>query len=137
MGPILPITSVGDALLLGPFYLNNVLVIPDIMKNLLSVRQFNIDNLCSIEFDPFGFSVKDLATRNVITRCNSSRLLYTIHLLVTRTPERLHTMLLLLLPPLCLSVTVVWVTPAPILCRSFLVLAPLLVINPKIFLSTS
>jgi hypothetical protein len=47
MGPILPITSVGDVVLPGLFYLNNVLVTPNIMKNLLSVHQFNIDNLFS------------------------------------------------------------------------------------------
>jgi hypothetical protein len=33
--------------------------------------------MCSIEFDAFGFSVKDLKTRRVILRCNSDGDLYT------------------------------------------------------------
>jgi hypothetical protein len=71
-GSSLPVTSVGNMALHGPFYLNNVLVTPDIIQNLLSVRRFTTDNWCSIEFDPFGLSVKDLSTRNMLTRCNSS-----------------------------------------------------------------
>jgi hypothetical protein len=31
-----------------------------------------------MEFDPYGFSVKDLSSRNVIARCNSSGPLYTM-----------------------------------------------------------
>jgi hypothetical protein len=61
-GSILPVTSVGDTVLLGPFYLNNILLAPDIIQNLLSARKFTIDNSCSMEFDLFGLSVKDLAT---------------------------------------------------------------------------
>jgi hypothetical protein len=34
----------------------------------------------SSSFDPFGISVKDLSTRNVIARCNSLGPLYTMHL---------------------------------------------------------
>jgi hypothetical protein len=71
----------------SPFYLNNVLVTFDIIRNLLSVRQFTIDNWCSIEFDLFGLSVNDLAIRNVVTRCNSSGTLYTIRLPATRAPQ--------------------------------------------------
>ena len=77
-GSALPVTSVGDSALPGPFYLNNVLVTPDIIQNLLSVRRFTTDNWCSMEFDPFGLSVKDLSTQKVITRCNSSGPLYTM-----------------------------------------------------------
>jgi hypothetical protein len=40
-----------------------------------------------MEFYPFGLSVKDLATRNVITRYNSPGLLYTIHLPSIRHPQ--------------------------------------------------
>jgi hypothetical protein len=64
----------------GPFYLNNVLVTPNIIKNLLSIRRFTTNNCCSMEFDPFGLYVKDLSTRNVITWCDSSEPLYTMHL---------------------------------------------------------
>jgi hypothetical protein len=58
----LPITSVGDSVLPGPFYLNNILLAPDMVQSLLSIRCFTTDNWCSIEFDPFGLSVKDLTT---------------------------------------------------------------------------
>jgi hypothetical protein len=43
-GFVLPITSVGDTLLPGLFYVNNVLVAPDIIKNLVFVHQFTTDN---------------------------------------------------------------------------------------------
>jgi hypothetical protein len=79
-GSALSITSVGDSALPGLFYFNNVLVTPDIIQNLLSVRHFTTNNWCSIEFDPFGLSVKDHSTWNVITRCNSSGPLYMMHL---------------------------------------------------------
>jgi hypothetical protein len=71
-GSALPVTSEGDSTLPAPFYLNNVLVTPDVIQNLLSVGRFTSDNWCSMKFDLFGLSVKDLSTRNVITRCNSS-----------------------------------------------------------------
>jgi hypothetical protein len=79
-GSALPITSVGDSALPGPFYLNNINVTPDIIQNLLSVHRFTTNNWCSMEFDPFGLSVKDLSTQNVFTRCNSSGPLYTMRL---------------------------------------------------------
>lgn len=60
---ILPVTSVGDTVLPDPFYVNSVLVTFEIIKNLLSVRQFTIDNRCSMKFNYFGLFVKDLATR--------------------------------------------------------------------------
>jgi hypothetical protein len=61
-----------------PFHLDNVLVAPQLTRNLLSVRQHTRDNNCSIEFDASGFSVKDLQTKTVLLRCNSYRDLYTI-----------------------------------------------------------
>jgi hypothetical protein len=79
-GSALPVTSVGDAVLPGPFRLSNVLVAPHIIQNLLSVRQFTTDNSCSMEFDLFGLSVKDLATRTLLARCDSPEPLYTLRL---------------------------------------------------------
>jgi hypothetical protein len=79
-GSILPVTSVGDSVIHGSFYLNNISSAPDIVQNLLYVRRFTTDNWCSIEFDPFGLSVKDLTTRNVIARSTSTDPLYTLHL---------------------------------------------------------
>jgi hypothetical protein len=40
-----------------------------------------------MEFDPFGLSVKDLSTRNVIVRSNSTGLLYTLCLPRSTTPS--------------------------------------------------
>lgn len=76
-GSTLPVTGSGQIVLPGRFFLNNVLIAPNIIKNLLSIRQFTTDNLVSIEFDPFSFSVKDLCTRAILLRCNSSEPLYT------------------------------------------------------------
>ncbi|CAM0881883.1 unnamed protein product [Alopecurus aequalis] len=73
-GSTLPITHIGHSSLSASarkLLLKNVLLVPHILKNLISIRRFTIDNLCSIEFDPFGFSVKDLRTKAVILRCNS------------------------------------------------------------------
>jgi hypothetical protein len=52
------------------------------------------DNSCYIEFDPFGLSVMDLATRKEIIRCNSSGRLHSFHvpprvLLAATTPSTL------------------------------------------------
>jgi hypothetical protein len=40
----LPITSVGDLVLPGPFYLNNILLAPDMVQSLISFRRFTTDN---------------------------------------------------------------------------------------------
>jgi hypothetical protein len=86
-GSSLPITSVVDSVLPGPFYLNNILLAPDIVQSLLSLRCFTTDNWLSMEFDPFGLPVKNLTTRNVIVRSNSTSLLYTIRLFGSVTPS--------------------------------------------------
>jgi hypothetical protein len=83
----LSVTSVGDSALPSLFYLNHVLVTSDIIQNLLPVRRFTTNNWCSIEFDSFDLSVKDLSTRNMITRCNSSGPLYTMCLSSHPTPS--------------------------------------------------
>jgi hypothetical protein len=83
----LPITSVGDSVLSGPFYLNNILLAPDLVQSLFSVHRFTIDNWCSIEFNPFGLSVKDLTTKNMIIRSNSTDPLYTMRLPGSLTPS--------------------------------------------------
>lgn len=70
-------------------HLRHVLVSPDIIKNLISVRQFTTDNNVSVEFDPLGLSVKDLDTRNLIVRCNSTGRLYPLHLPTHHPPHAL------------------------------------------------
>jgi hypothetical protein len=79
-GSSLSITSVGDSVLPGPFYLNNILLALDMVQSLFSIRRFTTNNWCSMEFDPFDLSVKDLTTKNVIVRSNSTSPLYTMRL---------------------------------------------------------
>jgi len=62
-GSLIPVTATGSTELSSNLCLNNVLVSPQIIKNLISVRQFTIDNNCSVEFDPAGCSVKVLPSR--------------------------------------------------------------------------
>ncbi|GJS15996.1 ribonuclease H-like domain-containing protein [Tanacetum coccineum] len=61
-----------------PLHLNNVLITPSIVKNLIYVCQFVRDNFCIVEFDAFGFSVKDFLTRPVLLRCDSTGDLYLV-----------------------------------------------------------
>jgi hypothetical protein len=78
-GSTLPIKGTGSVHLPTPnavFHLSRVLHIPSLIKNLISVRKFTTDNCCSVEFDPFGFTIKDLLSRLVIMRSNSSGDLY-------------------------------------------------------------
>jgi hypothetical protein len=75
-GNSIPVTSTGSAVLTDSLRLNNVLVSPSLIKNLISVRQFTSDNNCSVEFDPLGCFVKDLHSRREIVRCDSSGPLY-------------------------------------------------------------
>jgi hypothetical protein len=52
----------GNTALFNPFYLNNILVTPNIIQNHLSVRHFTTDNWCSMKFDPFDLSIKDISS---------------------------------------------------------------------------
>lgn len=58
------------------FKWHNVLHTSNLIKNLISMRKFACDNNCSVEFDIFGFSVKDLVSRREIMRSNSVGDLY-------------------------------------------------------------
>ncbi|GJT15000.1 ribonuclease H-like domain-containing protein, partial [Tanacetum coccineum] len=80
-GKTIPVTNTGHSILPTlhrPLHLHNVLVTPNIIKNLICVRQFTRDNNCTIEFDAFGFSVKDFLTRHILLRCDSSGDLYPV-----------------------------------------------------------
>nr|GEV55753.1 ribonuclease H-like domain-containing protein [Tanacetum cinerariifolium] len=59
-------------------HLNNILITPHMVKNFIFVRQFVRDNNCTIEFDAFGFSVKNFLTSRVLLRCDSTADLYPI-----------------------------------------------------------
>ncbi|KAG7542778.1 GAG-pre-integrase domain [Arabidopsis thaliana x Arabidopsis arenosa] len=102
-GSSIPITSTGQTTILSktkPLLLNNVLVAPNIVKNLISVRQFTKDNWCSVDFDPFGFTVKDLPSRKVLLRCESSGDLYSLPATFNKTPSSSPTALLASTPEL-------------------------------------
>jgi len=58
------------------YNLNNIFLTPEIIKNLLSVRKFTIDNQTIVAFDPYGFSINDLKTGALLSRHNSSGELY-------------------------------------------------------------
>jgi hypothetical protein len=65
----------------GPFRLTNVLVAPPhIIQKLIFVRQFTTNNSCSMEFDPFSLSMKDITTRSFLARCDSPGPFYTLRL---------------------------------------------------------
>nr|GEV25680.1 ribonuclease H-like domain-containing protein [Tanacetum cinerariifolium] len=80
-GHSIPVTNTGHSILPTPtrsLHLNNVLITPHIVKNLIFVRQFVHDNNCTIEFEAFGFSVKDFLTCRVLLRCDSTGDLYPV-----------------------------------------------------------
>ncbi|GJU27104.1 ribonuclease H-like domain-containing protein [Tanacetum coccineum] len=80
-GTSIPVTNTGHSIIPSlhhPLHLHNVLVTPNIIKNLIFVRQFTRDNNCTIKFDAFGFSVKDFLTRHILLRCDSSGDLYPV-----------------------------------------------------------
>ncbi|GJT83636.1 ribonuclease H-like domain-containing protein [Tanacetum coccineum] len=80
-----------------PLHLHNVLVTPNIIKNLIFVHQFTRDNNCTVKFDAFGFSVKDFLTRHILLRCDSSGDLYPVtspsptpHVFLSVSPSTWH-----------------------------------------------
>ena len=61
-GTCLKISHVGDTTLYSPhgkLNLHDVLVVPNIKKNLISVTKLTEDNSCFFEFHYFGFQIKD------------------------------------------------------------------------------
>ncbi|GJZ28889.1 ribonuclease H-like domain-containing protein [Tanacetum coccineum] len=80
-GHTIPVTNTGHSILPTPhrsIHLKNVLITPHIVKNLIYVCQFVRDNSCTVEFDAFGFSVKDFMTHRVLLRCDSTGDLYPV-----------------------------------------------------------
>lgn len=53
-----------------PVSLKNVLHAPKLIKNLISVHKFTTDNSVSVEFDPYGFSVKDFRMNMALMICD-------------------------------------------------------------------
>lgn len=88
-GQCLPIHGSGNSFHKLPnktYILKDIHYSPNIIKNLLSVRKFTRDNLVSMEFDPFGFSLKDLKTGKTLFRHNSFGDLYKFS-----APQQVHT----------------------------------------------
>ena len=85
-GSCLPITSVGAAGPHGSFHLPDVLVAPSMVHNLLSICRFTADNSCSLEFGSSVLTVKDLASRRPLLRCDSTGPLYTLRFLASASP---------------------------------------------------
>ena len=78
-GKSLPIKHIGTTQLSTPttsFQLNNVLHVPDISNNLLSVHKFTNDTCTLMEFHPSLFRVKDLVTRRLLLQGLSKHGLY-------------------------------------------------------------
>ncbi|GKC11575.1 ribonuclease H-like domain-containing protein [Tanacetum coccineum] len=97
-GQPIPVTHTGHSLLHTPhkpLHLHHVLVTPNIIKNLISVRQFTRDNNVSVDFDAYGFSVKDYQTRRLLLHCDSTGDLYP----ATQQPSSTTTFALLSLSP--------------------------------------
>ncbi|GJX78848.1 ribonuclease H-like domain-containing protein [Tanacetum coccineum] len=99
-GKSIPVTNTDHSILPTlnrPLYIHNVLVTPNIIRNLISIRQFTRDNNCTVEFDAFGFSVKDFLTRHILLICDSSGDLYPVtqpsptpHALLSVSPSTWH-----------------------------------------------
>lgn len=65
-GKRLKITRVGNRDIGSNLKLKDVLVIPKLKKNLLSVSKLASDNACLLEFTDCDFVVKDKKTRNLL-----------------------------------------------------------------------
>jgi hypothetical protein len=81
-GSGMPITHVGQASFLSStsrrLHLRNVLCVPRVTHNLLSVRKFTYDNDVFCEFHPFHLLIKDIVTREVLLRGRVHESLYAL-----------------------------------------------------------
>ncbi|GJV88093.1 hypothetical protein Tco_1532031 [Tanacetum coccineum] len=80
-GHSIPVTHTGHSFLHSsskPLHLKHIPVTPHIIKNLISVGQFTRDNDVSIEFNAYGFLVKDYQTGRLLPRCDSTGDLYPV-----------------------------------------------------------
>jgi hypothetical protein len=86
-GNILLVTSLGDSIIHGPFYLCIILVVSTLFK---IFYLFVSNKSCSMEFYHFGLSVKDLSTLSLLAWRDSFRPLYTLQPPSSTTPPILH-----------------------------------------------
>uniref|UniRef100_A0A2N9GUI4 Uncharacterized protein n=1 Tax=Fagus sylvatica TaxID=28930 RepID=A0A2N9GUI4_FAGSY len=86
-GKGLPINHVGTTKLLSPnssFKLNDVLHVPQISQNLLSVQKFTTDTHTFVELHPNFFNVKDQATGKLLLHGPSRHGLYPFPFLINK-----------------------------------------------------
>uniref|UniRef100_A0A251UMJ3 Putative ribonuclease H-like domain-containing protein n=1 Tax=Helianthus annuus TaxID=4232 RepID=A0A251UMJ3_HELAN len=67
-GQSLPITHIGQTKILGNLALNNVLVVPNITKNLLSIGKLTEDNSVDVLFSHPYFYIQDRQTKKTLAR---------------------------------------------------------------------
>ncbi|KAJ0799808.1 putative RNA-directed DNA polymerase transcription factor Lambda-DB family [Helianthus annuus] len=67
-GQSLPITHIGQTKLFGNLALNNVLVVPNLTKNLLSIGKLTEDNLVDVVFSHPYFYIQDRRTKQTLAR---------------------------------------------------------------------
>ena len=75
------ITYIGHSTLSTPSHplsLKNILHVPSITRNLLSVKKFTLDNNVFFEFHPWYFLIKDRDTRRVLLRGGCHEGLYNL-----------------------------------------------------------
>ncbi|PKU67431.1 Retrovirus-related Pol polyprotein from transposon TNT 1-94 [Dendrobium catenatum] len=82
-GNTLPIQHQGQGLLPLPntprkLYLQNILHVPALSHNLLSIHKLTTDNNCSISFDPHGYTIQDLTDHQILLRGRTRNGLYSI-----------------------------------------------------------
>lgn len=80
-GHSIPIKGSCNATLSFPNHssiLKTVMLEPQIIKNLISIRKFTSENYVYVEFDSYGFSVKDLIIGMILSRQNSYGELYLV-----------------------------------------------------------
>ncbi|GMY21931.1 Zinc finger, CCCH-type [Fagus crenata] len=68
-GNLLHISHIGNARIKAgskPIILKNVLLVPNMKKNLISISQLTDDLSCLVEFSSKGFLIKDLKTRKIL-----------------------------------------------------------------------
>jgi hypothetical protein len=73
------------------FLLRQILIDTSLIKNLISIRQFTIDNRVSLKFDHFVLFVKDLQMGKLMARYSSSGDLYPLHGASTSSPQAMIT----------------------------------------------
>ena len=119
----LPISSSNPSLTL-----KNVVHAPTRIKNLIYIRMFTHNNNVSVEFDPFGFSVKELGTGTILLQSNSHGDLYpfTPSIRASFSHHHLHWPALLYL---LLFGILAWDIRATLLCILFVVLSLLIVLK--------